>query len=318
MSISMKTAVPIASPASPRLVETPIEPALAVPRQDEGILSAYITLTKPRIAVLVLLTVAVGYGLGARGRGDLAGWIGVLLGTGLVAGGASAWNQVIERRSDARMRRTAARPLPGGRLAMLPAALFATALPIAGLALLLALTTPAAAIVALTTFLLYVAVYTPLKPVTTLNTAIGAVPGALPPVIGWAAATGSVGIEAAALFLIVFLWQFPHFLAIAWIYRDDYARAGLRMLPCVDPQGTITGRQAVGYALTLIPGGLLPAVIGLAGPCYFLGALLLGLFYLAYAARFWFDVSDSSARGLLRASFVYLPTVLLLLVLNPI
>jgi protoheme IX farnesyltransferase len=156
-----------------------------------------------------------------------------------------------------------------------------------------------------------------LKPLTTLNTAVGAVPGALPPVIGWAAATGQVGAEAWAMFLIVFLWQFPHFLAIAWIYRDDYARAGYRMLPIVDPPGAITGRQAAGYALALIPAGLLPSVVGLAGGLYFAGSLLLGLAYLYNAVRFWSQVTDLSARQLLRASFVYLPAVLLLLLLNP-
>src|SRR5262249_44078824 len=150
------------------------------------------------------------------------------------------------------------------------------------------------AILALVTFVLYVGVYTPLKPLTTLNTAVGAVPGALPPVIGWAAATGQLGAEARALVLIVFLWQFPHFLALAWIYRDDYARAGYRMLPTVDPQGAITGRQAAGYALALVPGGLLPAVVGLAGGFYFAGALVFGLGYLYYAVRFWSRVTDHS------------------------
>jgi protoheme IX farnesyltransferase len=174
-----------------------------------------------------------------------------------------------------------------------------------------------AAFVALSTLLLYVLVYTPLKPRTTLNTAIGAVPGALPPVIGWAGATGTLGIEAFALFLIVFLWQFPHFLAIAWIYREDYQRGGMKMLPEFDPQGAMTGRQATAYALALVPAGLLPASIGLAGAIYFSGALVLGLFYLLAAARFWSCVSESTARRLLRASFVYLPSVLLLLVLNP-
>ena len=175
-----------------------------------------------------------------------------------------------------------------------------------------------AAGVALTTLVLYVFVYTPLKPVTTLNTAVGAVPGALPPVIGWAAATGRLGVEAWALFLIVFLWQFPHFLAIAWIHREDYRRGGHKMLPSVDPLGAMTGRQATYYALALMPAGLLPAVIGLAGGYYFAGALLLGLFYLAAAVRFWSDVSDLSARRLLRASFLYLPAVLALLLLNPL
>jgi protoheme IX farnesyltransferase len=143
------------------------------------------------------------------------------------------------------------------------------------------------------------------------------VPGALPPVIGWVAATDRLGVEAWALFLIVFLWQFPHFLAIAWIYRDDYTRAGYKMLPTVDPGGAMTGRQAAGYALALIPAGLLPAVVGLAGAYYFAGALMLGAAYLFYAVKFWSKVSDPTARHLLRASFVYLPAILMLLLLNP-
>ena len=198
------------------------------------------------------------------------------------------------------------------------AALFGVGLGLAGTAILLWGANWLAAAVAVSTLLLYVFVYTPLKPWTTLNTAIGAIPGALPPVIGWAAATETLGIEAFALFLIVFLWQFPHFLAIAWIYREDYARGGLKMLPGADPQGALTGRQATIYALALIPAGLLPATIGLAGPVYFVGALVLGLLYLAAAIQFWTGVSESTARRLLRMSFCYLPLVLLLLVLNPL
>src|SRR4051812_5934461 len=266
---------------------------------------------------MVLVTVATGFVLGARGATHPSTLLLTLLGTGLVAGGASAWNQYLERSRDQQMRRTAGRPLPSGRLAPVEAAAFGTALTIAGLALLVLGVNAQAAGVALATFVLYVLVYTPLKPWTTLNTAIGAVPGALPPVIGWSAATGQLGAEAWALFLIVFLWQFPHFLAIAWIYRDDYARAGYRMLPTVDPRGAITGRQAAGYALALIPAGLLPTVVGLAGTFYFVGALALGVAYLLYAVRFWSRVSDPTARSLLRASFVYLPAILMLLLLNP-
>jgi protoheme IX farnesyltransferase len=263
------------------------------------------------------MTVAVGFLMGARRASHPATLLFTVLGTGLVAGGASAWNQYLERFRDLRMRRTASRPLPSGRLSPAEAVAFGSALTVAGVLLLAFTVNGMAAAVAVATFLLYVGVYTPLKPATTLNTAVGAIPGALPPVIGWAAATGQLGIEAWALFLIVFLWQFPHFLAIAWIYREDYARAGHKMLPCVDPQGAFTGRQAAAYALALIPAGLLPAVIGLAGPYYFAGALVMGLFYLAYAARFWSSVSDLTARHLLRASFLYLPAMLVLLLLNP-
>jgi protoheme IX farnesyltransferase len=196
---------------------------------------------------------------------------------------------------------------------------FGTLLGIVGLAILFAGVNGLSAGVAATTFVLYVGVYTPLKPITSLNTAIGAIPGALPPVIGWAASTGRLGVEPWALFLILFLWQFPHFLAIAWIYRDDYARGGHVMLPNVDPDGSMTGRQAMWHALELIPAGLLPALpmVGLGGRWYFAGALALGAYYFYYAVRFWLDVNDRTARRLLRASFLYLPLVYLLLLLNP-
>jgi protoheme IX farnesyltransferase len=275
-------------------------------------------MTKPRIAAMVLLAVAVGFLLGTRGASHPLVFASTLLGTGLVAAGASVWNQILERSSDARMRRTEARPIPSGLISPAEAGIFGSGLAAGGVAILSLGPYPVAALVALTTFALYVLVYTPLKRRTTLNTAVGAVPGALPPVIGWSAATGQLGAEAWALFLIVFLWQFPHFLAIAWIHREDYARGGHRMLPVVDPTGAITGRQAAGYALALVPGGLLPTVVGVAGTYYFLGALILGLGYLLAALRFWARVEDETARRLLRASFVYLPAVLVLLLLNPL
>ncbi|HEX8201521.1 MAG TPA: heme o synthase [Isosphaeraceae bacterium] len=315
----MKTAAPVAPPV---LVE--VHRPRGAWAGVGGKAAALGALTKPKVAALVLVTVAAGFLLGARHApaGATAAatptLVLTLIGTGLVAAGASAWNQVMERVRDGRMRRTAGRPLPRGLLAPAEAMLFGTALAVAGLALLALGPHLAAARVALATFGLYVLAYTPLKARTTLNTAVGAVPGALPPVIGWAAATGTLGIEALALFLIVFLWQFPHFLAIAWIYREDYARAGYKMLPAVDPRGARTGRQAVVYALALVPVGLLPATIGLAGPWYFVGALGLGLYYLACAVRFWSDVTDATARGLLRASFLYLPAILWLLLANPL
>jgi protoheme IX farnesyltransferase len=281
-------------------------------------LAAYISLTKPRLVLLVLITVAVGFLLGARGRFHPSTLAATLIGTALVAGAASALNQWQERARDGLMRRTASRALPSGRLAPLEGMLFGVLLLGLGVSVLLAGTNILASSVALSTFVLYVFVYTPLKPLTTLNTAIGAIPGALPPLIGWGAATGRLGMEAWALFLIVFLWQFPHFLAIAWIYRDDYRRAGFQMLTVDDTHGRRTGYQAVSYALALVPAGLLPATLGLAGAIYFAGALFLGLVYLAAAARFWRDASDAKARRLLRASFVYLPAILLLLLLNPV
>lgn len=309
---------PLALTPAPLVAEATVAPSKARPAADRSTLAALATLTKPRIVVLVLVTVAVGFVLGDRGEGRPLVLACALLGTGLVAAGASVWNQVLERDRDALMRRTAGRPLPAGQVGVVAAAAFGTVLALGGIAALVAGTTPLAAGVAALTFVLYAFVYTPLKPLTTLNTAVGAIPGALPPVIGWAAAAGALGAEAASLFLIVFLWQFPHFLAIAWIHRDDYARGGHRMLPRYDPTGAITGRQATLYALALVPVALLPTLDGLAGPAYFVGALGFSLYYLVAASRFWANVGESSARRLLGASFLHLPATLILLVIDRI
>jgi protoheme IX farnesyltransferase len=283
-----------------------------------GRTKAFVELTKPRLILLVVITSGVGFLLGARGSAHPTTLLATLLGTAMTAGGACALNMVLERDRDALMRRTSRRPIPSGRLAAGEAALFGGALGVAGTLVLLAFTGPTAAAVAAASYVLYVWAYTPLKPLTTLNTAVGAVPGALPPLIGWSAATGSLGIEGWTLFLIVFLWQFPHFLAIAWVCREDYARGGMKMLPCVDPTGRMTGRQSTLHALALVPVGLLPTVVGLAGMAYFAGALALGLYYLAASARFWARADDASARKLMGASFLYLPAILLLLLLNPL
>lgn len=309
----MKTAVSLAPPG---ITGTRPEPDL-IDLDLRGRISAFVALTKPRIAVMVLVTVAVGFALGATGPIAPGRLLLTLIGTGLVAGSASTWNMILERDRDARMKRTANRPLPSGRLSLAESVAFGSTLGVVGVAILALGVNWLSAGVAATTFVLYVGLYTPLKSITTLNTAVGAIPGALPPVIGWAAASGRLGIEAWALFLIVFLWQFPHFLAIAWIYREDYARGGLKMLPSVDPDGSMTGRQAMWHALELLPAGLIPFAIGMAGPWYLAGALALGLYYLYHAVRFWSDVNDRTARRLLRASFLYLPLVLLLLLLNP-
>ena len=305
--MSMKTAIPTSA-----LRFADPSASIAASR-----VSGFVALTKPRIAVMVLFSTAVGYVLGARGGAHPATLAFVMLGTGLVAAGASAWNQILERNRDSLMRRTARRPLPSGLVAPGEASLFAALLSLAGVATLYATTTPMAAVVAAATLLLYVGVYTPLKPITTLNTAVGAIPGALPPVIGWAAATGGLGIEALSLFLILFLWQFPHFFAIAWVHREDYARGGHRMLPSIDPDGRITASQSLAFALVLVPAGLLPTVAGLAGGYYFAGSLALGLMYAWASAKFLAHRDDTSARGLMRASFVYLPLILVLLLLNP-
>ena len=310
----MKTALPLGT-VIPSQTEHAAETALVAAGCR---LSAFAALTKPRITFMVLVTVATGFILGARRASNPSILLLTTLGTGLVAAGASTLNQLLERSRDLLMRRTKTRPLPTRRVSPAEAAAFGSVMSVAGLAILAFSTNLTAAGVALATLLLYVFIYTPLKPFTTLNTAVGAIPGALPPVIGWAAATGRLGIEAWALFLILFLWQFPHFLAIAWIYREDYERGGHKMLPSVDPSGIITGRQSVLYALALVPASLLPTVVGMAGHFYFAGALILSLYYLFYSMRFWSDVSDLSARRLMRVSFLYLPAILALLLLNPL
>jgi protoheme IX farnesyltransferase len=277
----------------------------------------YVQLTKPRVAVLVLFTVAAGAVLAGGGSVPLDVLANVLIGTALVAAGASALNQLLERHSDALMRRTENRPLPAGRLHPLEVFFFGSVLGLGGVAYLAyTLQRPWAAAVAALTFVCYVAIYTPLKRKTTLNTLIGAVPGALPPVIGWAAVRGSMSLEIFALFLILFLWQVPHFLAIAWIYREEYAKAELRMLPCADRTGSLTGRQMVTYCLALIPVSLAPALIGLAGPVYLIGALVLGVAFLWSALGFKRTASASRARRVLRASLIYLPALLALLLLD--
>jgi len=277
----------------------------------------YLELIRPRVTLLVLFTVACGALLGSRGIPVLMDLFHVLLGTALVAAGASALNQLLERHADAQMQRTENRPLAAGRLLPVEVLTFGLIAGVAGLAYLtIALRQPTAALVAAVTFVIYVFVYTPLKRVTPLNTLVGAVPGALPPVIGWAAVQGGIGSGGAALFLILFLWQVPHFLAIAWIYREDYARADMRMLPVVDRDGTQTGRQMVRYCLVLIPASLLPAAIGLAGPVYLAGAIVLGFVFLASGLRFVRDCSIRQARSVVRASLVYLPALLALLLFD--
>jgi protoheme IX farnesyltransferase len=277
----------------------------------------YVELTKPRVAILVLFTVAAGALLAARGAPDLIVLVHALLGTALVAAGASALNQFLERRSDTLMQRTENRPLPAARMRPRDAAVFGAALGVLGVAYLaFTLSQPLAAFVAAFAFCSYVFVYTPLKSKTSLNTLVGAVPGALPPVIGWTAVKGSVDPEVMVLFLIVFLWQVPHFLAIAWMYRADYARAGLQMLPVHDQSGARTSRHMLSYCLALIPVSLAPVIMGLAGPGYLLGAIVIGLGFCGTAIVFSRSATEAQARRVLRASLIYLPALLALLVLD--
>jgi heme o synthase len=277
-------------------------------------LADFVELTKPRITTLVVLTALVGFVMASPGQLAAIPLLIVLAGTGLVAAGASTLNMVLERDTDARMHRTRSRPLAAGRMRTHGAIAFGLGLTALGLAALFSLSGPLPAAVALTTWFTYLFCYTPLKRRTSLSTLVGAVPGALPPVIGWAAARGSIDGGAFVLFAILFLWQVPHFLAIAWIYREDYARGGLPMLPVVDAPGRLTGRQAVAHAFALLLVSLLPTGVGMAGRVYLVGALLLGAALLGFSLRFALLRSVSAARGLFLASVIYLTALCALLV----
>jgi protoheme IX farnesyltransferase len=278
----------------------------------------FVALAKPRLNLLVVASTLVGY---AMAPGEALGLVRVcalLVGTGLVAGGASAFNQVIERDLDALMRRTRNRPLPDQRLQPLEGVLFGTAITLAGLILIVAASNVLAAAVAAATLLSYVAIYTPLKRRTSFGTVIGAIPGALPPIIGWAAVTGTVPKEAWTLFGIMFLWQLPHFLAIAWMYREDYARAGFPMLPVIDPGGRSTGRQAVVYAAALVPLSLAPMLMHMAGQQYFAGALVLSIAFLFLTLQFARTRSTRDARRVFFGSITYLPLLWMLMILDKV
>jgi protoheme IX farnesyltransferase len=271
--------------------------------------AGWLELTKPRITSMVVFTALVGFVTASPGSpwSALLAW--ALAGTGLVAAGASVLNQVMERDTDALMLRTRDRPLPSGRVRPAEARAFGALLTVAGLAGLFWLCGPLAAAVAFATWASYLFLYTPLKRRTPLATLVGAVPGALPPVIGWAAARGSLDAGAFILFAILFLWQVPHFLAIAWLYRDDYARAGFPMLPVLDREGTFTSRQAVVHSLALLIVSLAPAAAGLAGPAYLAGAIVLGAALIVFALRLARARDLVAARALFLASVLYLPAL---------
>lgn len=276
----------------------------------------YVALAKPRLNLLVVASTLVGYAMAPGEPLGVLRVMALLLGTGLVAGGASAFNQVIERDLDALMRRTRSRPLPDQRLQPIEGVLFATAITLIGLLMIVAASNLLAAGVALTTLVTYVAIYTPLKRRTSFGTVIGAIPGALPPIIGWAAAEGTLTVEAWTLFGIMFLWQLPHFLAIAWMYREDYARAGYPMLPVIEPDGRSTGRQSVVYAAALLPLSLAPTLMRMTGEIYFAGALVLGLGFLWLAIAFARSRSMRDARRVFFGSISYLPLLWILMIAN--
>jgi protoheme IX farnesyltransferase len=277
---------------------------------------AVVSLTKPDVTFLVLLTTMAGFFLGSRGPVDYVLLAHTLFGTILVAMGTAALNQYVERDADACMRRTASRPLPQGALRPVEALLFGAGLVICGVVYLSFLASALASLLALATCVLYLGVYTPLKKRTTLATAIGAVRGPLPPLLGGAAPHGSLSLGGWLLFGIVFLWQFPHFMAIAWMYREDYGRAGILMLPVMDPAGTATFRQIIVTAALLVPMSLLPAVSGMAGAGYFFGAVMLGMALLQvglWAAR---TRTNVRAKWLMHATVAHIPLLLGLLILD--
>jgi protoheme IX farnesyltransferase len=276
----------------------------------------YLALTKPRLNLLVVATSAAGYYLGVQGGTDLLAMANAVAGTALVAGGAAVLNQVSERDTDALMRRTRMRPLPDGRVPAADATIFGLALSAVGLGLLAARANLLAAGLATATLVIYLLVYTPMKRRTPLSTLVGAVPGALPPLIGWTASHGAISIGGVTLFAIVFFWQIPHFMAIAWLYRDDYGKAGFPMLPVVEPEGRRAGRQAVMYALALVPVSLVPTIVGVSGTVYFGIALVLGLGLFSLAARFAAARTDAAARRLFFGSIAYLPLLWVAMIAN--
>ena len=276
----------------------------------------FVALAKPRLNFLVVASALAGYTMAGGDTSDVALLLCTLAGTGLVAGGASALNQVIERRPDGLMRRTRMRPLPDGRLQPGESLVFAIATAGAGLLILALGANLLSAVVAFTTLLTYAAIYTPLKRVSSFATVVGAIPGALPPVIGWAAARDTLSQGAWILFGIVFLWQLPHFLAIAWIYREDYARAGFPMLPVIDPDGHSTARQACVYAAALLPVSLAPTLVGMTGTTYFYGAVALTLLFLGLTLQFARTRSIPDARRLFFGSIIYLPLLWIVMIVG--
>lgn len=308
----------------------PVHNALAVRSRFDAakiLLLDTIAIFKLRVTTLVVMTSWAGYYLGAmRSRIDSFNptMANMLIGVALVSCGASVLNQVFERRTDALMLRTAQRPLAAGRLGLGYGVLIGMATIMAGSLWLMVETNPITGTLTLLTAVMYVGIYTPLKRYTTLATFIGAFPGALPPLIGWTAARGSIEWPAVALFAILFVWQFPHFMAIAWLYREDYRRAGIRMLPVVEPDGWSTAAEALVYAILMIPVSLVPYYLHMAGRIYWVAAILLGVTYLAYTIRFTRITRCSSgesrkyARGLLKTSVIYLPLLLAVLMLDAI
>lgn len=282
--------------------------------RDKGVVAVIGELIKARLTLLVVLTTVVGFYLGSVAPVDYGLLLSASLGTAWLAAGAAVLNQLLEREWDARMKRTADRPLPSGRITPTAALLIGALLSVAGLVWLLWWVNPLTALLGAVTWTSYVALYTPLKRLTVLNTLVGAIPGALPPLMGWAAATNSISAPGWALFGVLFFWQLPHFMAIAWLYRDDYAGAGFKMLSGVDPEGRRTAASAVRNTLALLVVSLFPFLFGMVGGWYLAGALVCGAVFLALAVLFAHTLTARAARRLFLASVIYLPLLLGLLV----
>ncbi len=279
-------------------------------------LAAYFELTKPRIAFMLVLTSAAGFYLGMEGAFDTMLFINSMIGITLLAFGVATLNQVIERRTDALMERTAKRPLPSQRLSTAEALIFGLLQCVIAELYLVFLVNGITALLGLAVIVGYVLIYTPMKTRSSASTAVGAFPGALPPLMGWTAATGVISAPAVVLFLILFLWQFPHFLAIAWMYRDQYKKAGILMLPVVEPEGRITARQIVIFAAMLLPVSLGPFFFGFAGIYYLIGAFILGVWFLAASIQTARLRTTEKARKLLMVSVIYLPLIFGLMVFD--
>jgi heme o synthase len=319
---------PHAEAASPAVQPAPHEHSLHAPKAGATAsrINDYLELFKVRVTALVVMTAWAGFYLGSMKSGISSmqtGLLEALLGIGLVSAGSAALNECLERRLDAKMIRTAQRPMPSGRIGLLHGILMGLGAIAIGAIWLAHSTNLVTSTLTLITAFTYVAVYTPLKRYTSLATFIGAFPGAMPPLLGWTAARGSIEWPAVALFAILFIWQFPHFMAIAWLYREDYGRAGIRMLPVVQPDGWSTVLEALIYAILMIPASLLPVYLHIAGPIYGVIATILGLVYLGYTIRFGritrarsIVESKMYARDLLKVSVIYLPLLLTALMLN--
>ncbi len=296
------------------MIET--ETSALEPERTRARFGDFTELTKPRLTLLSVLTTLAGFYIGSVGPLDYGLLAHTLVGTFLVGGGCGALNMYIEREHDKAMRRTKKRPIPAGRLSPTEALMFGIAISVIGILYLVLAVNVLAGALALLTLVSYLFLYTPMKRRSTFNTVVGAIPGALPPVIGWAAVRGSLGMESMALFAILFFWQVPHFLALAWMFRDDYAQAGYRMLTMDDENCRRTGRHILIYTAALLPVSLIPTLVGMAGLVYFSGALVLGLIFLYYCFRLALSKENSSAKQVFYYSLLYLPLLFLVMAID--